>query len=206
MAEYQNNEIIKVYRDKKIIFSLADLMTNKLNPKQYKINLRLIPLNVDNKANKEGNLDHYLDVLVMKRVCFHILNGSLNRLFNKTEDIRGKKIPCYKDMKGTITNGHVLSRIFTLSYDDKGNLNFKLSEHSGKQTDQGAITPTSGPIRQAYIALTPEEAELVAIGVQDYMNQKEIIQFKQYHMKTITHTANNQRKINQITLGAYEGA
>lgn len=177
----KSSEIIKFYRDGRIIFSVEDVMTNRLDKKLYKIGFKLIPLDANNQSIKENILTHYMDVIEVKRMIFHILmKDDISGLYNNKEQIKGREFACYKDLKGGTVDNEVRSRILTFFKFDNSYI-FQLSIHPGRVHGKGAILPTAGPIHKLYIRLTKEEIEQFAIELRDYIQQKEILQFKKYY-------------------------
>lgn len=174
-------EIIKFYRDGKIIFSVEDVMTDRLDRKRYKIGFKLIPLDEKNRSIKEKVITHYMDVIDVKRMIFHILQrADVSGLYNNKEKVGGQVFDCYKDLKGGTVDDKVRSRILTF-FKHNNSYIFQLSIHPGKIHGKGAVVPIGGAIHKLYIRLTKEELEYLAIELRDFILQKEILQFRKYH-------------------------
>ncbi|QOY37623.1 hypothetical protein AWH56_008595 [Anaerobacillus isosaccharinicus] len=191
---YKSREITAFFRDKQLKFAVEDAMTNKLDKSMYKIALKFIPLDKDNKAKKEEIMAHYMDVSEVKRLIHHVLNKqNLTGLYNASEKKQGNDVPCYKDMKGGQTSEGIKSRILTF-VETNGEYFFQLSLHDGRKYGQGAVVPTSGPKKKLYIKLSGAELETLAIELRDYIQQKEVRQFHFYHYTDMMPVQDQERK------------
>lgn len=179
--EHKSRQIVTFYRDRNILLAVEDAMTNKLDKSLYKIAFKLVPQDQNNKAKRDEILAHYLDVSEAKRIIYHFIHKrSFKDLYNKTEKSQAGELPCYKDMKGGMSNGKIQSRILTL-IETQGSYFIQLTIHEGRKYGQGAVIPTSGPKKKLFIKLSAAEMEELIIEMNDYIRNKELCQFNKYH-------------------------
>jgi hypothetical protein len=148
------------YVTKTQILSLTDLL-NGDNSKKSKIVVSL--LKYDEETHKALEvLDHYLNPLDAKYICWEILTNALTE---------------YKDYKGSKRDGKYQARILTVKRNpDKGKgYLLVLDQGEGQPTEQGAVTMKKKECSQ-WICLSEQEMKKLALALLDYIRAWEIKQ------------------------------
>lgn len=164
MSKNVNVKIYKTATTKSIMDVLGALHYHKENKNQelvYKGNIVFV---INEYGSSKKNEKAYVSKAGAKVAFWSIMNHTFHTLFKDG----------FREYGGSVANGQVRSRIFSMKLDDKKRFVFQIDEGAGKREANGSIKMAKvEKTVQSYVSY--EEAQKMAHEVYSYISQEEMI-------------------------------